>query len=323
MNSNALLLSSSSNSFQYQLLPSAFKIAECPTYLCWKSIKFSESLWNRNCANNWEQFKNRAFAVLVGTSSYLGGIVALPITISLTLITLLADIVVGVAECVFCLYKGLAKEDLSIIAHRKFVISPCQHLTFCLGVITGLGPAWLLFSVHTLNPWFSFKGSLLLWSMGYACGQAAVGLLPKSLNHQTLNIFIGGGSGEGPDEQEKWLDSNINTHSQPKSTPFMQSRRLHDQIQWNDFLNKEILSLSRVDDANLAIQYTNFKQRLIKRCNPKDLMELSNNFNQKDLQRKYYELALIIHPDKNLPRQREATALFNVLQKAYVLLSKA
>jgi hypothetical protein len=320
MNSNALLLSSSLNGFQYQLLPSAFKIAESPTYLCWKSIKFSESLWNRNCANNYEQFKNRTFAVLLGISSYLGGIVALPITIGLTPLTLLADIIVGIAECIFCLYKGLAKEDLSIIAHRKFVISPCQHLTFCLGAITGLGLAWLV-SISRLNLW-SFKGSLLFWSMGYAFGQKAVGLLPKSLNHQSLNIFIGGGSGEGPDEQEKWLDSNINVHNQPKSNPFGQDKQLNYQIQWNNFINKEILSLNRINDANLAIQYTDFKQRLIKKCSPKDLMELSNNFNQTDLQREYRKLALIIHPDKNLPRQREAAALFNVLQKAYELLSQ-
>jgi hypothetical protein len=139
-------------------------------------------------------------------------------------------------------------------------------------------------------------------------------LLPKSLNHQSLNIFIGGGSGEGPDEQEKWLDSDINVHNQ-------QDKHLNSQVVWTDFINKEILSLSRINDANLAIQYTEFKQRLIKKCIPKDLMELSDNFNQTDLQREYHKLALILHPDKNLPRQREATALFNVLQKAYEFLS--
>lgn len=320
MNSDVLRLIPAANSFQYQLLPSAFKIAESPTYLCWKAIKFSESLWNRNSADNWEQFKNRTLAIIVGTSGYLGGMVALPITICLTPITLLADIVVGATECVFCFYKGLEKEDISIIAHRKFIISPCQHLTFCLGAITGLGVAWFLVSGYTINPWIGFKASLVIWSMGYAFGQVAVGLLPKNLNHQSLNIFIGGGSGEGVDEQEKWLDSNISTSNEPKSNTSFGVGNYY--AEWEDFIRKEISSLNRIDDANLAIQYVNFKQRLLNRCNPKDLLELSNNFNQVDLQRKYRALALIIHPDKNQPRQREATAVFAVLQKAYELLSQ-
>lgn len=320
MNSDVLRLTSAAKSFQYQLLPSAFKIAESPTYLCWKSIKFSESLWDRNSADNWEQFKNRTIAVIVGIGGYLGGIVALPITIYLTPITLLADIIVGASECIFCAYKGLKQEDISIIAHRKFIISPCQHLTFCLGAITGLGAAWLLVAAYTANPWIGFKASLVFWSMGYAVGQKAVGLLPKSLNHQSLNIFIGGGSGEGSNEQDKWLDSNISIRNEPKPNPSFGVGNY--QIEWEGFIRNEILSLSRIDDANLAIQYVNFKQRLLNRCNPKELLELSDNFNQADLQKKYHALALIIHPDKNRPRQREATALFTVLQKAYEFLSQ-
>ena len=216
-------MSSTSNSFQYQLLPSAFKIAESPTYLSWKSIRFSESLWNQNSANNWEQFKNRTIAFLVGISGYLGGMVALPITLCLTPLTLVADIVVGASECVFCLYKGLTKEDISIIAHRKFIISPCQHLTFCLGAITALGVAWLVIfvyassPVYALYPWLEFQPALIFWPMGYSSGQAAVGLLPTSLDHQSLNIFIGEGSGEGLNEQEKWLDSYISAHKPPIS----------------------------------------------------------------------------------------------------------
>lgn len=321
MNSATLPLFSSSKNFQYQLLPSAFKIAEIPTYICWKSLKLSTSLWNRDAVNRWEQFKNRTIAVLAGTGGYLGGIVALPITICLTPLTLLADVIIGIAECVFCIYKGLGKEDLSIIAHRKLIISPCQHLTFCLGAIAGLGVAQLFVSFYALNPRLSFKCSLLFWTMGYACGQTAVGLLPKSLNHQSLNIFIGGGSGEGPDEQEKWLDGkSTHTYKQPKSNPSFGIG--NDQIGWKDFINKEMLSLNRVDDANLPIQYVNFKRRLLNGCNPQHLLELSNNFSQRNLNKKYRVLALIIHPDKNEPRQREATALFNVLQKAYELLNQ-
>lgn len=320
----ALHFSSFSNSFQYQLLPSAFKIAEYPTYLCWKSFRLSEPLWNRNSISNWEQFKNRTIAILVGTGSYLAGIVALPITIGLTPITLLADIIAGVAECIFCAYKGLGKEELSIIAHRKLVISPCQHLTFCLGAITGLGVGFLVYRLNRLTyllvPRAGFKSSLVFWPSGYAFGQKAVGLLPKSLNHESLNIFIGGGSGEGPDEQEKWCNGNINAHKQSKPNPSFEID--HSQIEWNDFIDKEIQSLNRVNDPNLAIQYINFKQRLLNRCNPKGLLGLSKNFNQTDLNRKYRELALIIHPDKNQPRQQEATTLFKILQKAYELLNQ-
>jgi hypothetical protein len=208
MNSNVSSVSPSLNSFEYEPVPSMFRIAECPIYLCWKSVQFSKSLWNRDAINNWEYFKNRTIALTVGIGGYLGGIVALPITMYLTPFTLVADLVTGVVDCSFCYYKGLNKENLSIIAKHKFIIAPCQQLTFCLGVIAGLGVISFVISVVTLNPSIGFLSSLLLWHGGYAFGQAAVGLLPENLNHHSFNIFINGGSGEWADREKKWIDVN-------------------------------------------------------------------------------------------------------------------
>jgi len=99
----------SSSYFHYQLLPSAFKIAEAPTYLCWKLLRSSEFLWNQQASNDWEQMKNRTFAVLAAVGGYIGGWIALPITLCLTPVTLLADIAIGILECIYCFFHGVSK----------------------------------------------------------------------------------------------------------------------------------------------------------------------------------------------------------------------
>jgi len=293
--------------FRYQLLPSAFRVAEYPTYYCWKSLKSSEVLWKRETATDCERLKNRTFAVLRGCGSFLGGLVALPITLCTAPLTLLADVIIGVVECIFCAYQGLKKEDILLIAHRKFIVSPCQHLAFCVGAIVALG-----LSSALIAPIF--------WSLGYASGQAFVGALPTKLNHHTFNIFVEGGSGEGQDETEKWLDGCF--RDMPQSDPAVGVEAKLTLEGWCAFIARESASLGHIDDAGLNPTYLGFKSGVMRKCKPQELLQLPDNFSQEDLVKKYRQLALILHPDKNLPRQNESKALFLVLRQAFCFLGR-
>ncbi|MGD2168616.1 MAG: hypothetical protein PVI40_00045 [Chlamydiota bacterium] len=166
-------------------LPSAFKIAECPTYLCWQLIKSSENLWNKRTSSNIELYKNRSFAVLSGMGGFIGGIKAIQITIAATPITIIADLVVGVVECVFNYYHKANNNDVSAIAYRKLVISPCQQITFYL------------------TSYFINILAIPFWSIPYGMGQIAVGRLPKVFDYHLFNIFINEGSGSRVGE--KWI----------------------------------------------------------------------------------------------------------------------
>lgn len=308
--------------FQYQLLPSAFKIVEYPTHICWQLFSStSAKLWNQNAADGSEKFKNCSLAILSGVGGYLGGIAALPVTLCSVPITAIADVVVGVAECAFCLYHGMGRAELLTIAHRKFIVSPCQHLAFCIGTLAGLGVGYAIICGYTLVPIF--------WTVGYAFGQFSIGILPKNLNHHSYNIMCNGGSGEN--EDKKWADEgesfkeehfnkNIPSFSNQIPPSFPGSSDFPPQstskTEWINFIEKEIPHLSHINDANLSKEYISYKQRLLQKCSPEELLELPANFTQAQLRQKYRILALILHPDKNAPRRQEAEALFKVLNEA-------
>lgn len=318
------------NTFQYQLLPSAFQIAECPTYLCWKAMKQADKLWNRDAATQWERLKNRTFAVLSGAGGYLGGMYALPITLCCAPVTLLADVVIGVFEYAYCYKKGLPKADLDIIKQRKLLVCPGQQLAFCLGAIAVLGLIALRvapfnsFTIAGLKASLisGFKYALVLWPGAYAVGQCVVGEMPARFNHHSFNIFIGGGGGDGTDEEEKWLDSHIFTKPQTGPDPTFNQKRPPAQKDWKAFLTSILPDLNRVNDAGLHVEYIRFKQRILNKEPPENLFSLPTPLEQQELTRKYRKLSLILHPDKNHPRQKEATALFAVLQEAYERLEK-
>ncbi len=317
--------------FQYQLLPSAFKIAEFPTYYCFEKWKYSRDLWNADTQTNEEWYKNRSLAVLTGISSMAGGMIALPITLCAAPITMVADIVIGIGECAFCIYKQVARDEILTIAHRKFVISPCQHLAFCLGAIVTLGSMYLFAALKF--GYFSHV-ALIAWPLSYGFAQSAVGNLPKSLNHHSLNIFINGGVGDSSygvytkfadiDLKEKFgIGPSTQNISPPNSGGFQQQASKEiDPNKWKDYLKTEVQFMRSVNDASLSKDYIDFKKRLINKCLPKELLGLPEGFSKDDLNGKYHSLSLLVHPDKNQPRLKEAESLFKVLQHAKSLLEK-
>ena len=186
--------------FHYQMLPSSFQLAEAPTYIAWQVFQSSEKLWNQEAANSSQRLINRSLAILAGVGGYIGGIIALPITLACTPVTIVGDVVVGIAECSFCYYHGLSGNDIKKIAHRKFIASPLQQFIFCSAAISTIVAVNFIFLggcfLRLANPYLAPFALSILWTFGYAVGQAAIGKLPSNLNHQSFNIFINAGSGE-------------------------------------------------------------------------------------------------------------------------------
>ncbi len=318
MSIDAELFPYSTKSFQYQLLPSAFQIAEAPTYLCWKSLSSTEFYWNQKSEKSLENLKNKTIAIALGVGGYVGGIAALPITVCTASITMIADVIIGIAEIAFCKYKGVENQELFTIVHRKFIVSPCQHLTFCLTAIATTAALYVFGWTRILTS-FSFPVPLcLLWSMSYALGQSVVGCLPNYLNHHSFNIFINGGSGE--ENCPNWLDSDFKI---PQANTEEPSQRPHvsSSSEWTNFIERIIPDLNQINDVNLSEEYVTFKIRLLSKCSPADLLDLPNNFSLRDLTSRYRRLAFLFHPDKNRPRIREAEALFKALSEARNILS--
>lgn len=304
--------SANSDDFRYQLLPSVFQITGIHLYQ--KIFEYSESLRHRSTTSNWERIKQYTIYPSIEAFGYMGGMVALPITLCSTPLILLADIIVGAAECFFCSYHGLKKEDLLIIVNRKFIVSPCQHLTFCLATIAGYGAAYLLLSSDSLKFYYDIDFILACWLPIYIFAKSLVGMLPKGLNHPSFNIFFEKKSVEEFDESELWLQDNFIAYEQSKIHNFSID-------QWKTFISGEIPNLGRIDDANLSPDYINFKKHLLNECEPQELLKLPDNFTQQNLKLNYRKLLIFIRPDRNQPRQVEADSLFKVLNQAYGILN--
>ncbi|MDP1609015.1 MAG: J domain-containing protein [Chlamydiales bacterium] len=297
--------------FHYQMLPSVFQLAEAPTYIAWQALQSSEKLWNQESANSSHRFINRTLAILSGVGGYVGGMIALPITLACTPVTIVADVVIGIAECSFCYYHGLSGNDIKKIAHRKFVISPLQQFIFCSAAISAIVIANVIFSggyLLTLSNPLAHSLSSIFWTFGYAAGQVSVGKLPSNLNHQSFNIFINGGSGET--EGGKWVDGD--------NTPPGESFNDHDErvLGWESYIAEELCHLSSIDDARVHEKYIAFKKGVFEQKTPRELLSLNIGFSQEELRKSYKTLALIIHPDRNAS-SIESESLFKILNQAY------
>ncbi|HSX12353.1 MAG TPA: J domain-containing protein [Rhabdochlamydiaceae bacterium] len=313
--------------FYYQLLPSAFKGPESLLYYSWHCFTHADKIANDLCGDKRESVR-KYVKISITVGGYLGGVVALPITLCSAPFTLVADIVIGVAEIAFCYYHGLEKQELLMIAHRKLVVSPCQHVTYCIGVLAGLLVANQILTKGNL--WnLGFKVNLvvglILWPVGYMFGQMAVGSLPKSINHHCFNIFINGGAGET--DGTKWTDAGFGGLSSrqrfipnqgPKSSYAGNQKTEGDQ--WRAYLQGEIKEIEQLNvrlyDATVNKAYLSFKNRLLAQSTPRALLELPSGFAAEELRKRYRSLSIVLHPDKNPSNKDEATVLVRVLNRA-------
>lgn len=150
-----------------KILPSAFQFIEAPAYYSYEKMK---------SAYLSEQ--------VVG---YFAGMIALPIAIAAIPVSLLADMITGVAEVSISLYeKGLTRETKEVF-HHALIATPLQQLAFSSAIIA---VAWVI-----TNIWIQTIPMCIaiLWPIMYFAGQWSVFLLPDTLNHKQTNIFFRGG----------------------------------------------------------------------------------------------------------------------------------
>ena len=149
----------------YQVSRSAFSYLEKP-------LVYSESL----LFDKTETLKKR-------TLGYVSGLFFYPIACASIPITILADIVVGVTETVFCFFKRMAFSDIKEILQRKIIIASVQQLVFLSLPIA--------FYVFAVGFHLEFCISIyLLWPALDIGGKFCVSsFLPKCFNFQKMCVF--------------------------------------------------------------------------------------------------------------------------------------
>ena len=279
------------NYINYKLIPSAFIFAEKP-------LKFTENL-----------LSNKSFKVK--TVGYLAGMVALPITLAATPVSIVADIVVGIGEIFLCKFRGFDNDDVLEIAKRKILIAPAQQLTF---LITSV-------AIHVLFSGFNLTLSipfLLLWPASNMAGRTFISkLLPNCLGLEKMCIF--------PEEPPF---PHIKTDPEPK-----EKKSLDEKLQ------QAVPKLSRINSPTTPDEYIKFKEEVLKASSaqgflggPQQIYEHLKNFLVPDdnnpfqkggaPQQIYKKLKQVLNPDKNPYRREEASELLRCLKTAYAILSK-
>lgn len=268
------------NNFQYTVLPSASQIGELPLYLAYKALK-SDNI-------------SRAVA------GYLVGFIALPISVAFTPLTILADVITGIAEAIFIAYKGADRKEIQELLVKKIIVCSLQQI--------------LSATIKTVL----FIPFSLMWTLSYAGGQGVIKTLPESLNHKRMNIFINGGiTDKGSDKT--WFDeeTELTLPSSSHDDAYEAGSKLKARIA------EVIASVSRINKAQTSQNYFQFKQKILNQETAQNIFGfIEGKFTRSDLLKRYRELLLIVHPDKNLDSQHEAHLLFLCLQEAFIELDR-
>lgn len=221
----------------------------------------------------------------LSVAGYAFGFVATPISIAFTPIAIIADIVVGIAEGVFIAYKGASRKEVQELLFKKIIVCPVQQI--------------LSVTIKTI---LFYPGFGILWPLAYACSQFIIKALPDCLNHKRMNIFINGGITDKGRNKTCFDEENESSSQKPLRKRIAEARA----------------SMSRINNAHTPPKYAQFKQKILNQESAQNIFGFGNNpFTQDDLSKRYRELVLIVHPDKNVDFQQEAHLLFLCLQAAH------
>ena len=241
----------------YKPLPSAVQLGEYPLSLSVKAFH-SNSLWL--CA--------------IG---YLSGFVTIPISLAFTPIAILLNMVIGILESLYIIFRGWSAKQAAQLFFQKTIISPCSHLiSQLIREATFIAPFWPL--TYNLGPH-------LIASIG-ACFQAKPEQSYKSHTNQSHY-------NSNPQPKATDLDKNLAT----VRNLYPQSRAAVDTSSYGRFKEKV---LNPKATARSLFNFT-----------PQDRIKAAH------LKKQYHKLALILHSDKNPTRKEEADALFTCLKSAY------
>jgi hypothetical protein len=123
---------------------------------------------------------------------YLGGMVVYPLVICAAPVTMLADMAIGVAECIFRTLSGDSLRDVAELARKKTIVSNLHNLTF---IITSLALPALLFTmmfnkIHKTDSstWVGLAKHLIPF-MGIAAYSISKPLVPSKKNTTSEEII--------------------------------------------------------------------------------------------------------------------------------------
>lgn len=287
-------------SYQYTMLPSAAQLTEWPLHMAWE----------KGCRSENDLYK--AIGVLSGALVF-------PISVACTPLTILADMITGVAEAIFMAYKGAERKDIQELLFKKIVVSPVQQVVNtvsqiffpCMIAFVGLAfPVALPFIVVALP---------LGWSVWKMFGEIGVSSLPDSLNNKRWNIFLDGGT--------RTRDGQTFFENQAEK----QAREEEAERKWQEFCNAayqrgyqevedQIKLMDTLSDSEIKTsndKYEQFKTSIRNSTPIEKILNLPQNFTQDDIKKAYKSWALCLHPDRHPPEKtaerKEATKLFQFL----------
>jgi DnaJ domain len=344
--------------YTYTPLPSAFQIVETPMRYIherWMTSMTERSIGSFSKLTTWLVYHDilkdgRDFdrACEFGKNMILQSVI-FPIATCGVPLTIVADIVTGFGESIFCTYKGLSYSDVASIAKRKIITAPLNQVVFLTtllalpAIIAGTLLCGLRGTISKLGLAKTAAGAYaisfcLLSNVSYQIAQRSVRILPEFLSHKHFNIFIDGGAenefGEKfvddiPDTRDYWKqykrarskqssqssDSHSKTHKSSSSTS-----TIPEFFSWTDYLGDEFKNISRIIEEKDSPKYKEFKQGIFANKTPRELLEFPTGSEKSKLKKTFGSFALALHPDKNLCRAKEAEALFKCLTKAVDLL---
>lgn len=292
-------------SYHYEPYPSFFTLAEIPIR------KLHDS----------QNFRGE-----ISLPNLLMRVVVYPLTLCAAALTMLADIILGLAEISFAYYKGCNETVLKSIALKKIIASPIQHLTFIAINATGCCISALYISLIYKISFISclpFSGFLTL--VTYPISQKAIGALPKWARPDGFYIFIDGGANDL--DGSKYTQQFDKMYQQYKQERTQKRSNLNvTKDDWDGVCEKIIKEFSlkeikKENDSELT-GYEQFKNGIIKKIKPQKLLNLNDNFTEKELRSSFKKYSLLLHPDRNPNRIDESNALTKCFFEAHALLQE-
>lgn len=304
----------------YEPLPSTFTLVERP--IRW----LHDKAVNEECSDNWMENGVKMTAVL------LLSIAIQPIVVCSSPVTMVADLVVGAVEISFAYYKGCDTNTLKNIAHIKFIASPIQHLSFIF-----VNAAWAISAAIYINiGGIAFTTRLIVGGgftalISYQMAQLSIRKLPAWAKPNGFNIFINGGaintSGyKYTDNFDKEYNSYKKSYYKQKESYKAHENRNVDESEnsWKDMCQNLIcivkLTEVKAEHGYRLTPYDQFKNGIVEKLEPRKLLGLENNFTVEDLRKVYKKFSAILHPDKNIGRENEATELIKCFAEAHIRL---
>lgn len=248
--------------------------SEIPTWICYE------------LSSDYNQTKKALLGHLCG---YAAG----HLSLALTPLTILADVIMGI----WFSKHPPEGEDGKKMFHKFAIISPIQQIvnSGVNGLIYyGLYKLWKISHIAKILIFI-----IPFWKFSYIIGQSSVYLLPNSLNQNAFKIFIR--------DVYPSLASDTSQNLDKASKTFKE--RL-----------KEAAPYCKGISENDA--YGQFKCRICENATAREVLGFSQEdpLDQKLIEKTYKKLATVLHPDKNKYREKEAGVLFNCLSAAYELL---